>query len=80
MRDLSKLGSSSSSTTLYEFDRPYHGETTWQKRADEMTIVEHSVEFRKRLIAVVLCYIIVFIVAFVFEENSTKYYRWRTKT
>ena len=31
-----------------------------------MTIVEHLVEFRKRLIAVVLCYIIVFIVAFVF--------------
>ena len=37
-----------------------------KSRADEMTIVEHLVEFRKRLIAVVLCYIIVFIVAFVF--------------
>ena len=37
-----------------------------KSRADEMTIVEHLVEFRKRLIAVVLCYIIVFLVAFVF--------------
>lgn len=37
-----------------------------KSRADKMTIVEHLVEFRKRLIAVVLCYIIVFIVAFVF--------------
>ena len=37
-----------------------------KSRADKMTIVEHLVEFRKRLIAVVLCYIIVFLVAFVF--------------
>ena len=37
-----------------------------KSRADEMTIVEHLVEFRKRLIAVVLCYIIVFLLAFVF--------------
>ena len=37
-----------------------------KSKADEMTIVEHLVEFRKRLIAVVLCYIIVFLVAFVF--------------
>ena len=45
--------------TLCGPDRLYHGETTWQGRADKMTIVEHLVEFRKRLIAVVLCYIIV---------------------
>ncbi len=41
------------------FDRPYHGETTWQRVEQVMTIVEHLVNFEK-LIAVVLCYIIVF--------------------
>ena len=61
-----QLGSSSSSVNVWLLIALITVRQHGKSRADEMTIVEHLVEFRKRLIAVVLCYIIVFIVAFVF--------------
>ncbi|MEE1425677.1 MAG: twin-arginine translocase subunit TatC, partial [Streptococcus salivarius] len=40
---------------------------------DEMTIVEHLVEFRRRFIAVVLCFFLVFCITLLFAGELYAY-------
>ena len=39
----------------------------------ELTIVEHLVEFRKRLLAVVICFFLVFCVSLLFADQIYQY-------